>query len=81
VVSIGPANPFSIGSASPPSHRRIVVSDREIAMHMGEGKLDGVDMQDWMRHVSWASTRIDMHVSARRRLKTLKKMLASEEIA
>ena len=65
-----------------PSDRQNVHALRHsIAMHMGEGELDGVDMQDWMGHVAWASTKIYMHVSARRRLKTLKKMLASGEIA
>ena len=69
-------------SAKIPSDRQNVHSLRHsIAMHMGEGEIDGVDMQDWMAHVSWASTRIYMHVSERRRLKTLKKMLASGEIA
>jgi len=65
-----------------PSDRQNVHALRHsIAMHMGEGEIDGLDMQDWMAHVSWASTRIYMHVSERRRMKTMKKMLASGEIA
>jgi site-specific recombinase XerD len=69
-------------AAKIPADRQNVHSLRHsIAMHMGESEIDGVDMQDWMAHVSWASTRIYMHVSERRRLKTMKKMLASGEIA
>lgn len=69
-------------SAKLPSDRQNVHSLRHsIAMHMGESEIDGVDMQDWMAHVAWASTQIYMHVSERRRLKTMKKMLASGEIA
>ena len=65
-----------------PSDRQNVHALRHsIAMHMGEGEIDGLDMQDWMAHISWASTRIYMHVSERRRTKTMKKMLASGEIA
>lgn len=65
----------------PAGRQNVHALRHSIAMHMGEGELDGVDMQDWMGHVSWASTRIYMHVSAKRRLKTLKKMIASGEIA
>jgi len=65
----------------PPDRQNVHALRHSIAMHMGEGELDGVDMQDWMGHVAFASTKIYMHVSAKRRLKTLKKMLASGEIA
>lgn len=65
----------------PADRQNVHVLRHSLAMHMGEGELDGADMQDWMGHISWASTRIYMHVSARRRLKTLHKMLASGEIA
>lgn len=65
----------------PPGRQNVHALRHSIAMHMGEGELDGIDMQDWMGHVSWASTRVYLHVSARRRLKTLKKMIASGEIA
>ena len=65
----------------PPDRQNVHVLRHSLAMHMGEGELDGADMQDWMGHISWASTRIYMHVSARRRLKTLHKMIASGEIA
>jgi integrase len=65
----------------PPDRQNVHVLRHSLAMHMGEGELDGVDMQDWMGHVSFASTRVYMHVTARRRLKTLQKMLASREIA
>ena len=65
----------------PPDRQNVHALRHSIAMHMGEGELDGVDMQDWMGHVSWASTSVYLHISARRRLKTLKKMIASGEIA
>jgi integrase len=65
----------------PQDRQNVHVLRHSLAMHMGEGELDGVDMQDWMGHISFASTRIYMHVTARRRLKTLQKMLASGEIA
>jgi integrase/recombinase XerD len=65
----------------PADRQNVHVLRHSLAMHMGEGELDGVDMQDWMGHISFASTRIYMHVSARRRLKTLHKMIASGEIA
>jgi site-specific recombinase XerD len=65
----------------PPDRHNVHALRHSIAMHMGEGELDGVDMQDWMGHVAFASTRIYMHVSAKRRLKTSKKMIASGEIA
>lgn len=72
---------YARGARIPPDRQNVHALRHSIAMHMGEGEIDGVDMQDWMAHVSWASTRIYMHVSARRRLKTLKKMIASGEIA
>lgn len=65
----------------PADRQNVHALRHSIAMHMGEGEIDGLDMQDWMAHVSWASTRIYMHVSERRRMKTMKKMLASGEIA
>ena len=64
-----------------PPNKSVHALRHSLAMHMGEGGLDGVDMQDWMGHVSWNSTRIYMHVSARRRRKTLRRMIASGEIA
>jgi site-specific recombinase XerD len=42
----------------PAGRQNVHALRHSIAMHMGEGELDGVDMQDWMGHVSWASTRI-----------------------
>ena len=50
-------------------------------MHMQEGELDGLDMKDWMGHVSWASTSVYIHVTGRRRLKSMKKLIESGEIA
>jgi site-specific recombinase XerD len=72
---------YAKAAGLPPDRQNVHVLRHSLAMHMGEGDLDGVDMQDWMGHVSWASTRVYMHVTARRRLRTLKKMLASGEIA
>lgn len=72
---------YAKAAGLPPDRQHVHALRHSIAMHMGEGELDGVDMQDWMGHVSWASTRVYMRVSARRRLKTLKKMIASGEIA
>jgi site-specific recombinase XerD len=72
---------YARSAGIPPDRQNVHALRHSIAMHMGEGELDGVDMQDWMGHVSWASTRVYLHVSARRRLKTLKKMIASGEIA
>jgi site-specific recombinase XerD len=65
----------------PPDHCHVHVLRHSFGMHMQEGELDGLDMKDWMGHVSWASTQIYIGVSDRRRLKSMKKLMKSGEIA
>lgn len=52
-----------------------------MAMHMAETGLDGMDMQDWMGHTSFNSTRQYLGVTDRRRSKSLDVMTRSAEIA
>jgi integrase/recombinase XerC/integrase/recombinase XerD len=65
----------------PPDRRHVHVLRHSFGMHMQEGELDGLDMKDWMGHVSWASTQVYIGVSDRRRLKSMKKLIESGEIA
>ena len=65
----------------PPDRSNVHVLRHSFGMHMQEGELDGLDMKDWMGHVSWASTSVYIHVTGRRRLKSMKKLIESGEIA
>lgn len=65
----------------PLDRRHVHVFRHSFAMHMAESGLDGVDMQDWMGHTSFNSTRVYMHVTGRRRSKSLRTMMRSDEIA
>jgi integrase/recombinase XerD len=65
----------------PRDRSNVHVLRHSFGMHMQEGELDGLDMKDWMGHVSWASTSVYIHVTGRRRLKSMKKLIESGEIA
>jgi site-specific recombinase XerD len=65
----------------PDDRSHVHVLRHSVAMHMAEGGLDGMDVMDWLGHVAYSSTQVYMHVSARRRSKSLKRMLSSGEIA
>jgi integrase/recombinase XerD len=65
----------------PPDRCHVHVLRHSFGMHMQEGELDGLDMKDWMGHVSWASTEVYIGVSDRRRRKSMKKLIRSGEIA
>jgi integrase/recombinase XerD len=65
----------------PLDRSHVHVLRHSFGMHMQEGELDGLDMKDWMGHVSWESTEVYIHVSGRRRLKSMQKLIQSGEIA
>lgn len=65
----------------PADRSNVHVLRHSFGMHMQEGDLDALDMKDWMGHTAWASTSVYIHVSGRRRRKSMEKLLHSGEIA
>jgi integrase/recombinase XerD len=72
---------YAKAAGLPRDRSNVHVLRHSFGMHMQEGELDGLDMKDWMGHVSWASTSVYIHVTGRRRLKSMKKLIESGEIA
>jgi integrase len=65
----------------PRDRQHVHVFRHSMGMHMAETGLDGLDMQDWMGHTSFNSTRQYLGVTDRRRSKSLKAMTRSPDIA
>jgi integrase/recombinase XerD len=65
----------------PADRRHVHVLRHSFGMHMAESGLDGLDMQDWLGHTSFNSTRVYLRVTERRRSRSLASLLESDEIA